>query len=247
MVSKKLVLKEKHPKEYVTVNWENGISFVHNNETGQNFFSNKIIAECTGLDEVTVRRHWMKFKDLNNVGGTNVHDMNVSLKVLNINRPVDFKSFDFFTYVAYTSNKPEAVQMRNWIVKALDEQFNQDVGFTQPEQPKSLEQDVRKTIQYLRNKTWEETTLAFEAGTKREFNEHMDLADKYAMDANKRERQLRNAINCNKRLKRESELNIQGVLTESGKEKVFIPTTQSRLTDFSNNFVIESKNKRRLS
>ena len=138
--------------------------------------------------------------------------------------------------VLHRLKSPQAIKFRIWA---------NEKTFRKPEQQKSLEQDIRKTIQYLKNKVWKEATLAFEAKTTQEFNEHMDLADKYAMDANKRERQLRNAINCNKRLERESELNRQGVLTESGNDRVFIPTTQSRLTDFSNNS-IEGKNKRGL-
>lgn len=139
--------------------------------------------------------------------------------------------------VLHRLKSPKAFEFRIWA---------NEKTFRKPEQPKSLEKDVREIIQHLKNKVWKEATLAFEAKTKQEFNDHMDLADKYAMDANKRERQLRNVINCNKRLKRESELNIQGVLTESGKDRVFIPTSQSRLTDFSNNSAIESKNKKRL-
>lgn len=139
--------------------------------------------------------------------------------------------------VLHRLKSPKAIKFRIWA---------NEKTFRKPEQPTSLGRDVREIIQHLKTKVWEETTLAFEAKTKQEFNEHMDLADKYAMDANKRERQLRNAINCNKRLKRESELNRHGVLTESGNDRVFIPTSQSRLTDFSNNSAIENKNKERL-
>lgn len=140
-------------------------------------------------------------------------------------RPKRFYIHHIVGDVLHRLKSPKTMRFRIWA---------NDKTFKKPEQTKSLEQDARKTIQHLKNKVWEETSLAFEAKSKKEFNEHMDLADKYAMDANKRELQLNNAINCNKRLKRESELNRQGILTESGNEKVFIPTNQTRLTDFNN-------------
>lgn len=160
-----LILKENY-ENLIVVDLDNGISFVHDNKTGKNYFSNKIIAQCTGLDEVTVRRHWMNFKELN----TNVQDMNVSLKVPNIDKPVEFKSFDFLTYVAYRSNKDKAIQMRNYISDAIDEKFNKDVGFKKPlvdrlsdalnidkvtlaERNKELESQVRTTSKINLNMT----------------------------------------------------------------------------------------------
>lgn len=122
-----LILSDEYDNLCV-VNLPNGISFVHDNKTGKNYFNNKTIAKCTGLDEATVRRHWMSFKDLN----TNVQELNVTLKIHNIDRPVVFKSFDFLTYVSYRSNKDKAIQMRNYISDAIDEKFNKDVGFQKP-------------------------------------------------------------------------------------------------------------------
>ena len=119
----KLVLKEDYENleiEYL----DDDVQFVHDKETGKNYFSNKVIAKCTGLEESVVRKHWSNFKELN----TNVQNMHVVLKVANVKQGVDFKSFDFLTYVAYRSNKPEAIQMRNYIVNAIDEKFNKDVS-----------------------------------------------------------------------------------------------------------------------
>lgn len=116
-----LILKENY-ENLIVVDLANGISFVHDNKTGKNYFSNKTIAEACGLKERTIRDHWGKFKELNSNGG----NIAVSLKVLNINRPVVFKSFDFFTYVAYRSDKNEAVGVRNYISNAIDEKFNKD-------------------------------------------------------------------------------------------------------------------------
>lgn len=160
-----LILRENY-ENLIVVDLDNGISFVHDNNTGKNYFSNKIIAQACGLNESTVRDHWRKFKELN----TNGDNIAVSLKVLNIDKPVGFKSFDFFTYVAYRSDKEEAVGMRNYISDAINEKFNKDVGFKKPlvdrlsdalnidkvtlaERNKELESQVRTTSKINLNMT----------------------------------------------------------------------------------------------
>ena len=218
-------LKSNNPKNYVIVNIDDDICCVHDNNDGNNYFSNKMIAKCVGLGERSVEIHWSNFKELN----SNRKNLSVSLKVLNSDKPVEFKSFDFLTYVTYRSNKEKAVQMRNYIVDALNEKFNKDIGF---KQEKSLEQEAMETIKYLENKVWEETKKAFESRKHQDFIRHMDLADKYAMDSQKRRYQLRNELNCSKRLKKECELNLKGFLTESCELQVFLPDNQSTLIDF---------------
>lgn len=94
-----LILRENY-ENLIVVDLDNGISFVHDNNAGKNYFSNKIIAQACGLNERTVRKHWTKFKELN----TNGDNIAVSLKVLNIDKPVGFKSFDFFNYVSNRVN-----------------------------------------------------------------------------------------------------------------------------------------------
>ena len=125
---KKLILKDNNPKEYIVVELDNGISFVHDNNSSKNFFSNKMIAEACGIDESNVRRYWKNFKDKR----TNVLNSHVSLFVTNSDKPVDFKDFDFFNYVSNRVNTTEALQMQQYISEAINEKFNKDVGFTQP-------------------------------------------------------------------------------------------------------------------
>ena len=225
MTNKMIELKSNNPKNYVIVNIDDNICCVHDNNDGNNYFSNNVIAKCVGLGERSVEIHWGNFKELNN----NRKNLSVNLKVLNSKKPVEFKSFDFLTYVTYRSNKEKAVQMRNYIVDALNEKFNKDIGF---KQEKSLEQKAMETIKYLENKVWEETKKAFESQKHEDFIHHMDLADKYAMDSQKRRYQLRNELNCSKRLKKECELNLKGLLTESCELQVFLPSNQSTLIDF---------------
>lgn len=160
-----LILKENY-ENLIVVDLDNGISFVHDNKSGKNYFSNKIIAEACGTDESNVRRYWGEFK----AKRTNVLNSHVSLKVLNIDRPVGFKSFDFFNYVSNRVNTKEALQMQEYISNAIDEKFNKDIGFKKPlvdrlsdalnidkvtlaERNKELESQVRTTSKINLNMT----------------------------------------------------------------------------------------------
>lgn len=160
-----LILKENY-ENLIVVDLDNGISFVHDNKTGKNYFSNKMIAEACGTDESNVRRYWSNFKEKRN----NVLNSHVVLKVANVKQGVDFKSFDFFNYVSNRVNSKEALQMQEYISDAIDEKFNSDVGFKKPlvdrlsdalnidkvtlaERNKELESQVRTTSKINVNMT----------------------------------------------------------------------------------------------
>lgn len=160
-----LILKENY-ENLIVVDLDNGISFVHDNKTGKNYFSNQMIAEACGTAESNVRRYWRKFKEYR----TNVSNSHVSLFVSNSDKPVDFKSFDFFNYVSNRVNSKEALQMQEYISDAIDEKFNRDVGFKKPlvdrlsdalnidkvtlaERNKELESQVRTTSKINLNMT----------------------------------------------------------------------------------------------
>jgi hypothetical protein len=122
-----LILGEKY-EDLVVVNLPNGISFVHNNETGKNFFNQNAISRITGLTQgrisKAIRRYNEEIEDITN--------SNILLKVLNSRAPVKFYDFDVVTYIVYRSDKLEAIQMRKYISDAIDERFNRDVGFQKP-------------------------------------------------------------------------------------------------------------------
>ena len=160
-----LKLRENY-ENLIVVDLDNGISFVHDNKTGKNYFSNKMIAEACGTDESNVRRYWSNFKEKRN----NVLNSHVVLKVANVKQGVDFKSFDFFNYVSNRVNSKEALQMQEYISDAIDEKFNSDVGFKKPlvdrlsdalnidkvtlaERNKELESQVRTTSKINVNMT----------------------------------------------------------------------------------------------
>lgn len=121
-----IVLKKEY-ENLTVVNLDDGVSFVHDNKTGKNYFMDKTIAHVAGMTVRNVRKHKKKYKAIA-TKGTN---SSLSLEVSNSDKPVEFNDFDFLTYVVYRSDKTEAIQMRNYISNAIDEKFNADTGFTQ--------------------------------------------------------------------------------------------------------------------
>ena len=213
-------------KELILNNNFDGIEYII--ENGVMYLPVESIALLGDANEETVRRNckevleeYIEYSDFS----TNMWK-SLYIEKSTGGRPKKFYSHYIVGDVLHRLKSPRAIEFRIWA---------NEKTFKKPEQPKTLEQKAKQTISYLRNKVYQETKLAFEAKTNQEFIEHMDLADKYAIDANKRDHQLKNSINCDKRLEKELELNRQGVLTESGNNKVFIPQNQSRLTDFNNN------------
>lgn len=121
-----IVLKKEY-ENLTIVNLDDGVSFIHDNNTGKNYFNRKTISKISGLSSKTVSKHINKYKDLSNKS----QNMRLNLKVVDSKKPVTFYSFDVVTYVVFRSNQEEAIQMRNYISDAIDEKFNRDAGFTQ--------------------------------------------------------------------------------------------------------------------
>lgn len=220
-----LKLKEKTPDQYVVASLPDGTMFVHDKESGENFFNQKTIAKLCGLSQRMVSHHLTQYETFK----SNIQNMYIALDVFNSNKPVNFYSFDCLTYVSFRSNKTEAIQMREYINSQLNRMFNHDVGFNQP---KSLNQEAKEVIKQLQNKVIYHTTEAFKLMPKQNFQCHVDKANKYSIELHKRQLQLNNINNCNKRLKNELQLNKRGILTETGNKRVFLPETQTRLIDY---------------
>lgn len=189
------------------------------------YFDSKNIALMSGVSERTVRRNcnalveeYLPYPDL----WTNL-SKSLYFEKTGKGRPRRFYShlvvFDFL----HRANSPNAMKFRVWA---------NNKTLRKSEQTKSLEQDAHETIQHLKEKAREEEQLALDSKTKKEFNIHMDLSDKYLMDAKKREEQLKNENNCRNRLRDELELNKRGILTESTDKPVFLPKDQTTLFDY---------------
>ena len=92
---KKLILMDNNPKEYIVVELDNDICFVHNNKTGKNYFNQNAISRITDLNQGTISYHIRQYKD--DIG--NIDNIDIALNVLNSTKPVKFYDFDVVTYI----------------------------------------------------------------------------------------------------------------------------------------------------
>ena len=132
MKNKEIILQDNNPKEYIVVELDNGICFVHNNKTGKNYFNQDAISRITGSSQNKISYHISRYKE----SMQDIKNIDILLKVVDSRMPITFYDFDVVTYIVYRINTLEAIQMRKYISDAIDEKFNSDAGFTQP---KSLE------------------------------------------------------------------------------------------------------------
>lgn len=108
------------------VDLDNGVSFVHDNNTGKNWFNQEAISRITGLTQGRISRSINRYND--EMG--NITNSNIALNVLDSTKTVKFYDFDIVTYIVYRSNSLKARQMRKYIADSIDEKFNRDAGFT---------------------------------------------------------------------------------------------------------------------
>lgn len=59
---KELKLKNNNPDKYVVVKLVDGTMFIHDEESGKNYFNQKAIAEITGLNQGTVSYHLSEYQ-----------------------------------------------------------------------------------------------------------------------------------------------------------------------------------------
>ena len=161
-----LILKENNPNNYSVVHLDNGVSFVHDNKTGKNYFNQEAISRIVGLNQSAISKRISRYKDEMD----NIPNWNIALNVLDSTKPITFYDFDVVTYIVYRSNSLEAIRMRNYISNSIDEKFNKDVGFKKPlvdrlsdalnidkvtlaERNKELESQVRTTSKINLNMT----------------------------------------------------------------------------------------------
>ena len=128
---KELKLKDNNPDKYIIVKLADGIMFVHDKESGKNFFTQKAVAEVTGLNIRTVSYHLNEYK----ARKSNSNNIGISLEVFNSDKPVRFYPFAALSYVAHRANTPEAIEYCDYLEEAIDEKFNKDTGFTKSIEP----------------------------------------------------------------------------------------------------------------
>ena len=156
---------------------DNGATFVHNILTGENFFNSKTIQELTGLSQSTVSDNIKKYYEFfpNTeipVFGKKASNFNnetgITLKLKNTVRPVAFHNFNVLTYIAFHSEKPEAVVMREWIRNALNEKFNNynDIDLVDMKAKNERLRNRLKNISLTEHMLTDEYTLALKNGHK---------------------------------------------------------------------------------
>ncbi len=106
------------------------VEFVHDKETGYNYFNQQTMSYMLDLSKDTVSNHCKKYeKQLLNLS-ENVGLNLIRLKTSNKGRKTKFYSFDGLTYVVYRSNSDKAMEMRNVISSVLNKMFNVATGKT---------------------------------------------------------------------------------------------------------------------
>lgn len=188
-------------------------------ENGGLYFDVGSIACLSDANEETVRRNCKE------VLGEYMEQVDFSTnmwKSLYIEKKTGGRPKRFYIHyivgdVLHRLKSPRAIKFRIW---ANDKTFKQT---------NSLEVEAKNIITYLQNKVIHHTTEAFKLMPNKKFQYHLDKANKYTIELRKRQLQLNNINNCNKRLRNELQLNKRGILTETTNKQVFLPETQTRL------------------
>lgn len=104
------------------------VEFVHDKETGDNFFNQKTLVGLFGVSVGTISKHLNRyFKDLES-NSTNSRIPLISLKTNNGTKRVKFYGFNAVTYLAFRINTPEAIEIQNTINSLLNKLFNVATG-----------------------------------------------------------------------------------------------------------------------
>lgn len=107
---------------------DSAVEFVHDTETGDNFFNQKTLVELFGVSVGAISKHLNKYlKDLES-NSTNSRIPLINLKTNNRTKRVKFYGFNAVTYLAFRINTPEAIEIQNTINSLLNKMFNVATG-----------------------------------------------------------------------------------------------------------------------
>ena len=217
-------LKSNNPNKYVVVKLPDGTMCVHDKESGENFFNRKSIAELTGLTVRSISLHLEQYKALPIKG----RNPSINLNLFNSKRPVEFFPFGAVNYIAYRSNKPEAIQARDYTERALNEKFNRDVGFTktiEPTREDKILHKARKQQAKIRMQTDAlYTELNFTKPNAERTKEILDELSELKPEELRINRQIKNIENCFGSLSKETSARSQSKLLDfdnNSKKKLF--------------------------
>lgn len=215
---KELKLKNNNPDKYVVVKLSDGTMFVHDKESGRNFFSQKAIAVMFGLSISAVSRLLKQYKNIQKEKKSNLQNLQISLNVFDSDKPVVFHSFSAVTHVAYRSNSPNAVDYRDYIEEAINEKFNKDAGFTKSIEP-SHEDKILSRAKKQQAKIRMETDslyveLNFGNPSYKKAKEILKKLDELKPEELRINRQIKNIENCIGSLGRETSARSQSTLLD---------------------------------
>lgn len=210
----KLVLKENNPDKYVIVELADGTMFVHDKESGKNFFSQKAIIKITGLTQGRISRAINKYND--EMG--NITNSNIALNVLDSTKPVKFYDFDIVTYIVYRSDSLKARQTRKYIADSINEKFNKDAGITKTIEP-THEDKILSRAKKQQSKIRMETDslyieLNFGNPNHKRAKEILKRLDELKPEELRLRYQLKNIDNCVGSVGRETSARTQSTLLE---------------------------------
>lgn len=215
---KELKLKDNNPDKYVVVKLADGTMFVHDKESGENFFSQKSIAKITGLTRQAVSQHLKQYGDMRKEKKSNERNTFIALKVFDSDKPIKFYTFSALTYVVYRSNSNEAIEYRDYIEKALNEKFNKDTGFTKTIEPtredKILHRAKKQQAQIRMETDSLYVELNFGNPSHKRAKEILRRLDELKPEELRIKRQIKNIENCIGSLGRETSARTQSTLLE---------------------------------
>lgn len=118
--------------------------FIHDKETGENYFNQSVLKELFGVTQQKMSRHLNKYLEQKERINTNTQKVSITLKMTHSDKPVHFYSFDAVTYLAYKLKTEEALSIRDWISQALNEKYNHERGFTKEIQANTINKEQLK-------------------------------------------------------------------------------------------------------
>lgn len=118
--------------------------FVHDKESGDNWFNASTLSKMFNVPKRTVYDHLKRYNEEKNKNDTKCEKWQLLLNLSNSSKPVHFYSFDAVTYFAYRTNTDNAIAIRDWINDALNEKYNHERGFTKEIQANTINKEQLK-------------------------------------------------------------------------------------------------------
>lgn len=110
------------------------VEFVHNKNTGYNYFNQKVLSDLFGINQNTVSKHLNKYLGDSSIFTTNSSKIRIRLQTSNKGRKTSFYGFDAVTYLAFRINTPEAINCHEILAnkRALHKRADEVINTIEP-------------------------------------------------------------------------------------------------------------------